>query len=187
MTPQQRYYRKNRSRLLRESKERYHNNINYELNRSKIYREDNKEEIKNRRNRSVKQKRQTDPAFKIKSNVSRAIRHIFKKNNSSKLGEPILRYLQYTAQELKIHLEKQFEPWMNWNNYGKYVKNKWNDYDQSTWTWNIDHIIPQSDLPYTSMKDENFKKCWSLSNLRPLASKINFIDGITRIRHRDNK
>ena len=45
----------------------------------------------------------------------------------------------------------------------------WNDNDQSTWTWNIDHIIPQSTLPYTSMDDEIFKKCWALENLRPLS------------------
>jgi hypothetical protein len=47
-----------------------------------------------------------------------------------------------------------------------------------------DHIIPQSKLQYTSMKDENFKKCWSLENLRPLSAKQNVIDGATRIRHK---
>ena len=51
---------------------------------------------------------------------------------------------------------------MSWNNYGKYSSN--NE------TWNIDHIIPQSLLPYSSMEEENFKKCWDLSNLRPLKS-----------------
>jgi hypothetical protein len=63
-------------------------------------------------------------------------------------------------RESILNLEKQFEPWMNWQNHGVY-KN-WDDNDQSTWTWQIDHIIPQSDLPYTSMEDENFKKCWAL-------------------------
>lgn len=72
---------------------------------------------------------------------------------------------------------------MTWNNYGVH-KNFWNDNDSTTWTWNIDHIIPQADLLYTSMEDENFQKCWALNNLRPLSAKINSIDGATRKRHK---
>ena len=50
--------------------------------------------------------------------------------------------------------------------------------------WHIDHIIPQSLLPYSSMEDDNFKKCWALSNLRPLSAKQNLLDGANRIRHK---
>ncbi|MGI0058729.1 MAG: hypothetical protein ACREBJ_03080 [Nitrosotalea sp.] len=64
--------------------------------------------------------------------------------------------------ELKEHLEKQFEPWMNWQNHGRAVIDKR--------TWQIDHIVSQSKLPYASMEDENFQKCWALNNLRPLES-----------------
>ena len=85
--------------------------------------------------------------------------------------------------ELKSHLEQQFESWMNWKNYGKYNKNTWNDNDQLTWTWQIDHIIPHSTFNYESMEDEEFKKCWSLDNLRPYSSKQNFLDGVMRVRH----
>jgi hypothetical protein len=74
-------------------------------------------------------------------------------------------------------------PSLNWSNYGKYDTRTWKDNDQSTWAWQVDHIIPQSSLPYTSMEDDNFKKCWVLENLRPLSSKQNVIDGITGIRH----
>jgi 5-methylcytosine-specific restriction endonuclease McrA len=59
---------------------------------------------------------------------------------------------------------------MNWDNYGVYLKNK----DKK---WHIDHIIPQSTLPYTNMEDENFKKCWALENLRPLESVENMKKG----------
>lgn len=81
------------------------------------------------------------------------------------------------------HLQQSFDPWMNLNNYGKYDPKTWDDHDQATWTWNIDHVIPQSELPYFSMEEENFRKCWSLENLRPYSSKQNFLDGIYRIRH----
>ena len=80
--------------------------------------------------------------------------------------------------DLKEHLEKQFESWMNWNNWGRYSKS-WDDNDQTTWKWQIDHIVPQSCLPYTSMEDDAFKKCWALDNLRPLSAKQNIIDGAT--------
>ena len=72
---------------------------------------------------------------------------------------------------------------MTWNNWGVYLSKTWKDDDQSTWKWNVDHIIPQSMLPFTSITDENFKKCWSLKNLRPLNAKQNVLDGATKIRH----
>ena len=72
---------------------------------------------------------------------------------------------------------------MNWNNRGIYKVNTWQDNDVSTWKWNIDHIIPQSCLPYTSMEDDNFKKCWALENLRPYSAKLNVLDGVLRARH----
>ena len=74
---------------------------------------------------------------------------------------------------------------MTWNNQGVYIPKIWNDQDPATWKWQIDHIIPQSDLPYTSMEDDNFKRCWSFENLRPLNAKQNFQDGILRKRHKD--
>ena len=72
---------------------------------------------------------------------------------------------------------------MNWDNWGVYKANGWNDDDQSTWTWQIDHIIPQSTLPYSSMNDDNFQKCWALNNLRPYSAKLNNLDGVKRTKH----
>jgi hypothetical protein len=87
----------------------------------------------------------------------------------------ILQYLPYTIIELKKYIECKFDTWMNWNNWSKFNSKTWNDNDPSTWTWNIDHIIPQSKLPYKSMSDDNFKKCWALENLRPLSAKENLL------------
>ena len=66
---------------------------------------------------------------------------------------------------------------MTWDNYGIYRASMWVDNDPSTWVWQIDHIIPQAKFSYTSMDEENFQKCWALSNLRPLSAKQNVIDG----------
>lgn len=105
-------------------------------------------------------------------------------NNSKKYNLSIVNFLPYSILQLKQHLEKLFEPWMTWDNRGIYNPKTWDDNDTSTWTWQIDHIIPHSTFYYTSMKDDNFKKCWALNNLRPLNAKQNVLDGSTKIRHR---
>lgn len=87
------------------------------------------------------------------------------------------KLISSSREELKQHLENQFESWMNWDNWKLYDVHTWSDNDSLTWTWNIDHIIPQSRLKYSSLQDENFQKCWALKNLRPLSAKQNIKDG----------
>ena len=111
----------------------------------------------------------TDVQFRLRKNVSRAISRALKKMLSKK-ETSIMSFLPYSISDLKNHIEKQFDENMSWNNYGVY--------------WQIDHIIPQSCLPYASMRDDNFKKCWALKNLRPLEAKTNMRDGSTKIRHK---
>jgi hypothetical protein len=130
----------------------------------------------------LKERRKIDPVFKLRVDVSTLIRRSLKSNNSSKVSS-ILDYLPYSIQELREHLEKQFKPWMTWENHGVYDIDVWDDNDLTTWTWQLDHIIPQSDLPYTSMSDDNFQKCWALENLRPYPAKLNIIEGAQGIRH----
>lgn len=127
--------------------------------------------------------RQTDPNFMVRKSLSYAIWKTLRLSNSTKDNKSCLDGISYTIEELRNHLESLFEPWMNWENYGVYRKSVWDDNDQSTWTWQIDHVIPQSNLPYTFMEDDNFKKCWELKNLRPLSAKQNIIDGVNRTRH----
>jgi hypothetical protein len=79
------------------------------------------------------------------------------------------KYLTYNMSDLKNHIKKQFDK-MSWNNYVSYQ--------------HIDHIIPQAYLPYALMSDDNFIKCWSFNNLRPLEAKLNMLEGATRIRHK---
>jgi hypothetical protein len=121
----------------------------------------------------------------LKANVSRRISEALKSAGSSKKGKSCLDYLGYSMEELWKHLlnHAEKEEWMTKENYGKYSAKTWKDSDPSTWTWNLDHIVPQSDLPYTSMEEENFKKCWTLENLRPYSAKQNCIDGVNRTRH----
>lgn len=80
-----------------------------------------------------------------------------------------MQYLPYSMMDLKLHLESLWEPWMDWSN--------WGGYDPNVRTWQIDHIVPQSKLPYSDFNEVNFFKCWALTNLRPLESKLNLEKG----------
>lgn len=60
-----------------------------------------------------------------------------------------------------------------------------NDNNKSTWTWNLDHIIPHSTFKYEDMECEEFQECWALSNLRPYSAKQNILDGVNKTRHKE--
>jgi hypothetical protein len=159
----------------------------------KIYHANNKD----KRNANSKQRRQQDPAFRLRNDISGKVRFALQKSGGSKRNQSFKNYLPQSIEELRDHLEKLFshpdnltpngEVWMSWNNWGNYDKKTWDDNDHNTWTWQLDHIIPQADLPYSSMEDENFKKCWTLDNLRPYSAKQNILDGTLRTRHKNGR
>ena len=114
----------NKTRQKEHSDEYYINNKGKILKRCKEY--DNKPENKEKRRlysksrRNIVRQRQNEkrkePAFRLRHNVSCAIRRALKKLNIKK-GNPTWSKLSYTPQQLKIHLENQFEEWMSWENY----------------------------------------------------------------------
>ena len=68
--------------------------------------------------------------------------------------------LKYTAEDLVMHLESNFQDGMSWSNYGK---------------WHIDHIKPCALFDLT--KELEFEECWSLKNLQPLWAVENMKKG----------
>lgn len=179
------YYEENKIEI-KEYNEQY-NILNKDeiKDQKKQYNINNKPKVNASKNKWKKAKKETDPCFALRLNVSRAVNKSLHANGFSKNGQSIMQYLDYTMEDLKKHLEAQFEPWMSWDNHGQYIPNEWDDNNSSTWKWQLDHIIPQSDLPYASMEDKNFKKAWSLDNLRPLSAKQNCLDGVSRTRHQN--
>lgn len=190
------HYTKNKEKILNRVKLYKQSNKENIKIKNKLYREKNKECLKykdkqkylkiknnpqdyklliNNISKNNKKRRLENINYKLKCTVSRSINRIINKNNQS-----CLKFFPYSILELKMHLESLFEPWMTWENHGVYNLNTWKDDDQSTWTWHIDHIIPQSKFQYTSMEDQAFKDCWALSNLRPYSAKQNVIDGDRR-------
>ena len=89
--------------------------------------------------------------------VARLKQRLINKNKKSTFD-----VLPYTVDELKIHLESKFEPWMTWDNYGE---------------WEIDHITPDSWFKYNSFEDKGFQDSWALENLQPLRKRDNCSKG----------
>lgn len=104
--------------------------------------------------------------LRLKQNVSSLIHHRLKFRLSSKNGKSTFSFLPYTIDKLIKHLENQFKPWMDWNNYGM-GKDK----------WNMDHIIPDSSFNYKNVEDKEFQECWALENLQPLSAIKNIKKG----------
>lgn len=173
LTKTRKYKQKNREKLSDYQKDYYANNKRAcSITKSKCY-QNKKQKYVDRAKKNLYNRRKNDILFVLKERISSRVREAIFKNR-----QPITKFLPYTIRELKEHLEKQFESWMTWENYGTYRVDIWDDSDQSTWTWQIDHIVAHSLFNYTSMEDEEFQKCWSLKNLRPYSAKQNVKDGV---------
>jgi len=186
------YKLKNHEKILNDARiYRNKNKDRINSNRKNKYKESSKKYLLKNKIKILKQiqirkkiRRATDYSYRLRENISSGIRNAIKYLNFSKNKNSFLKHVNWTIKDLKEHIEKQFEPWMNWSNWGTYNSKTWNDNDSSTWTWNIDHIIPQSKLLYFSIEDENFKKCWALENLRPYSAKQNILDGALKSRNK---
>jgi hypothetical protein len=105
----------------------------------------------------AQRRRQTDPSYRLSSNISRAIRHALRSKGGSKQGRHWEDVLKYTTEDLKSHLESLFKDDMTWENYG-FGRGK----------WVIDHIRPIASFSFISTNDPEFEQCWALENLQPL-------------------
>ena len=123
--------------------------------RRKTYYENNKEKQFN----YVRERKKTDPIFKLNNNIRRRINIFLSSKNITKKNKTF-DIVGCTPQFLKEHLEMNFKEGMSWENYGLYG-------------WHIDHIIPLS-----SAEDEDgvYKLC-HYTNLQPLWAKENLSKG----------
>ena len=101
------------------------------------------------------------PENKLKAHCresfSRAIRIIKQKQKVS--YSDMFDHFGYTVADLKLHIEKLFEPWMSWDNHGE---------------WHIDHIEPLCSFHIQHVGCNSFKRAFQLSNLRPISKEENY-------------
>lgn len=126
-------------------------------------RKKNKAKITEYRREYEKNRRATDPVWRLKKNLRCLLwRFIYKtkENRSSKSMTKMVEITGATSKEVRIFIESKFVKGMTWNNYGKNPNN-----------WQIDHIIPLSKFDLT--KEEELKKAFHYTNMQPLWSTDN--------------
>ena len=109
--------------------------------------------------RRAKERRHTDPIFKLsinlRSRLNKAVRHNYKAGS-------VVRDLGCSIPEFKLYLESKFKEGMSWDNYGRTG-------------WHIDHIIPLSKFDLTNR--EHIKIALHYTNLQPLWARENISKG----------
>ena len=167
------YYLKNKEKIKNKTKNwklnnperkkelnKIHSNKTETKETKKKWREINKDKLRTYFKNYIKNKRK-DPIFKLKSNLRKSIAKSFRTINMRKNSRTHI-IVGCSFEELKQHLEKQFLPWMNWDNHGLYngILN---------YGWDIDHITPLS----SAKTEEDVIKLNHYSNLQPLCSYTN--------------
>lgn len=139
----------------------YHKNKTKYRGVQKNYRVNNKEKIRIIQNKIAKNKYLSDPTYKLKCRIKNALYYALKNTLSVKKNRTH-EILGCSYKDLKQHLETKFEPWMNWENHGKYNGSE-------GYGWDIDHIIPIS----SAKTEEDVIRLSHYTNLQPLCSYIN--------------
>jgi hypothetical protein len=105
------------------------------------------------RNNIDRMRRRTDPVYKLRCSLTSRTLKAFAAIKKSKPYNT-LSLLGADIQTVKAHIEKQFEPWMNWENHGE---------------WHIDHIMPLA----SAKTEEDMVKLCHYTNLQPLKASDN--------------
>jgi hypothetical protein len=115
------------------------------------------------RQKRIYRKRADNPVFILTRRMRFAIWRGLK---GGKAGKSWKGMVDYSVEELKAHMERQFLPGMTWDNIGE---------------WHIDHIVPLASFAYATHEDEEFKAAWSLTNLQPLWAQDNLKKNAKRV------
>tara|TARA_R110001592_G_C12947866_1_gene731056 strand:+ start:117 stop:884 length:768 start_codon:yes stop_codon:yes gene_type:complete len=117
----------------------------------------NKERVKEYTREYTRERRKTDPNFKLLANLRSRIWKILKGANKSKRT---MELIGCTLDELWTHLESKFTEGMTRQNHGK---------------WHIDHIMPCVSFDLTNPEQQ--AKCFHYTNLQPLWAFDNISKG----------
>lgn len=122
-----------------------------------------REEQRERKNAAARERYATDPLAKLDVLFSAGVRRSLRDGKAGRSWESLVGY---TVVDLKRHIERQFASGMSWESY-------------QDGRIHIDHIRPMSSFDLSSM--DQFRDCWSLSNLRPLWAFDNLSKGSRRL------
>ena len=161
---QKEYQEKNKNKIkdyLKDYLKEYRkNNKDYLKEYQKEYQEKNKD----LRNKNHKERKENDILFRLKCNIKSMVSKSIKNNGFQKESRTY-EILGCSYELFKEYIEKQFESWMNWENYG----NPKDDIYEPNKTWDIDHIKPLA----SATTEGELIKLNHYTNLQPLCSYHN--------------
>lgn len=111
------------------------------------------------RNKYLRQKRKTDPVWRLKTSIIDRLRHY--KNY----------IFSYKTKDLESHFGYSFENL--WKHLLTTIPNGYVEQDYLNGVLEMDHIIPCVYYISLEMGDAEFKKCWDMSNLRLITKDEN--------------
>jgi len=154
---QKAYYEANKDRLSEMNRKNREDKKDEIKAYNKAYREANKERLRE----YYKQRRLNDSLFALKTRIKNLVKKSFtdrgkKKNTKTEL------ILGCSYNDFKLYVESKFEPWMTWENRGKYNGTE-------NYGWDIDHRIPLD----TAETEEDIIRLNHYTNLQPLCSYVN--------------
>jgi len=120
-----------------------------------VWRNKNKDAINAKRREREKLRRDSDPIYRLRHNLSTRLYLAV----SKKIGKTS-EIVGCSLEELMSHLETKFTEGMNWDNYGE---------------WHVDHIRPCSSFNLEDPHEQ--MTCFHWSNLQPLWAKDNLSKG----------
>jgi hypothetical protein len=147
----------NRERLLVKGKTYYETNKEIIKIKNKNYR--SRQEVKQKRNDTLRLKRKNDIQYRLKCILRKRLNTAL--SNNFKKGDAV-KDLGCTISEFKIYLENKFQPGMSWDNHGQFG-------------WHIDHIKPLSSFDLSNRK-QLLDVC-HYTNLQPLWWQDNLSKG----------
>lgn len=155
------YSRKNKDRIRANRKIWRAKNTDKVKASFKEWVQNNREHRREWRRKHCKNKRDTNLAFRLETNLRTRINIAIR--NNAKSGST-LRLLGCSILELKTHIESLFQPGMTWSNWGF-------GHDK----WHIDHRRPCASFDLTDPEQQ--RQCFHWSNLQPLWQKDNLSKG----------
>ena len=111
--------------------------------------------------RKYNRKFRSTPKGNLSSTISKRMNESLRRG--MKAGRHWESLVDFTVDQLKMHIEKLFKPGMTWENYGT--------------VWHIDHKIPVAAFNFERPDDIDFRLCWSVKNLQPLEATKNMSKG----------
>ena len=116
------------------------------------YRDKNRDRINSNKRKRHKHRMKHDTVYRIK-HILRGSVHAFLRSKNVKKNIKTQKLLGCTVEQFKKHLELQFYDGMSWDNYGFSG-------------WHIDHIIPC--MAFDPTDEEQQKICYHYTNFQPL-------------------